>query len=79
MAATQAGTFYFLLDVSTHSHPKVAAFFASDFSSSGIVSTHSHPKVAAKIMKNIIEQRLVSTHSHPKVAAQQLGDNAHKE
>ena len=34
-------------DVSTHSHPKVAAFGISYTFSKILVSTHSHPKVAA--------------------------------
>ena len=36
-----------LLEVSTHSHPKVAAVRAPHFLSGAGVSTHSHPKVAA--------------------------------
>ena len=34
-------------DVSTHSHPKVAAIVLPAILSPVIVSTHSHPKVAA--------------------------------
>ena len=60
---------YFTHTVSTHSHPKVAAFsFALGFTW-WLVSTHSHPKVAAKSYCRILDGDKVSTHSHPKVAA----------
>ena len=36
-----------VIDVSTHSHPKVAATDAANLVDGSIVSTHSHPKVAA--------------------------------
>ena len=37
------------MQVSTHSHPKVAAHFYSFFCQNIVVSTHSHPKVAARL------------------------------
>ena len=55
--------------VSTHSHPKVAAFNRLIYRSKGGVSTHSHPKVAAKLLFANCLIYKVSTHSHPKVAA----------
>ena len=58
-----------LSEVSTHSHPKVAANFSSIRSGVLEVSTHSHPKVAASAMDNQANRAIVSTHSHPKVAA----------
>ena len=58
-----------LLEVSTHSHPKVAAVRAPHFLSGAGVSTHSHPKVAAHIQGKYRLIAGVSTHSHPKVAA----------
>ena len=56
-------------NVSTHSHPKVAAFIFSFSSLLLIVSTHSHPKVAAQGKNEKPHRFKVSTHSHPKVAA----------
>ena len=35
------------IEVSTHSHPKVAAIFFDNSRIKPLVSTHSHPKVAA--------------------------------
>ena len=55
--------------VSTHSHPKVAAFVAEDEEAEVPVSTHSHPKVAARRSVFRAAVDAVSTHSHPKVAA----------
>ena len=55
--------------VSTHSHPKVAAWRSFSITFYYIVSTHSHPKVAAKLKKRKKIGSRVSTHSHPKVAA----------
>ena len=40
------------MQVSTHSHPKVAAILMMKDSYSSMVSTHSHPKVAAVIAAN---------------------------
>ena len=37
------------LDVSTHSHPKVAAGLKDNAGNFTPVSTHSHPKVAATV------------------------------
>ena len=56
-------------EVSTHSHPKVAAQDCYMARAMFEVSTHSHPKVAAE---KVIPHKVytdVSTHSHPKVAA----------
>ena len=40
--------------VSTHSHPKVAAYGNTDLEYYAVVSTHSHPKVAASaIIENL--------------------------
>ena len=36
-------------DVSTHSHPKVAALLKQENYALAEVSTHSHPKVAARV------------------------------
>ena len=55
--------------VSTHSHPKVAAYYVTFQIDRSIVSTHSHPKVAASHDLGVGEFDEVSTHSHPKVAA----------
>ncbi len=65
--------------VSTHSHPKVAAFTHITTICRLEVSTHSHPKVAALSRLAISGEHLVSTHSHPKVAARtdQLADFPH--
>ena len=57
------------LEVSTHSHPKVAAILGCRVITRHIVSTHSHPKVAAKKAISAKTKIGVSTHSHPKVAA----------
>ena len=57
------------LVVSTHSHPKVAAFDGIVEREQGAVSTHSHPKVAASVIFAPLNSLNVSTHSHPKVAA----------
>ena len=57
-------------DVSTHSHPKVAASFKDRDKIRHLVSTHSHPKVAAIVLFIFFYFCRVSTHSHPKVAAQ---------
>ena len=57
------------MQVSTHSHPKVAAIATVSVGDKDKVSTHSHPKVAAKKKNIICEITNVSTHSHPKVAA----------
>ena len=59
--------------VSTHSHPKVAAFSPNSLYRKLKVSTHSHPKVAAHDADDLAEMGRVSTHSHPKVAASQYG------
>ena len=56
-------------DVSTHSHPKVAAALVVSSSYLLLVSTHSHPKVAASKNSKWVFNKDVSTHSHPKVAA----------
>ena len=56
-------------NVSTHSHPKVAAGAVALQSIERQVSTHSHPKVAAKAEAEAWAAKIVSTHSHPKVAA----------
>ena len=56
-------------EVSTHSHPKVAAKFFLKDTLKDHVSTHSHPKVAAVVVSVTITTHRVSTHSHPKVAA----------
>ena len=40
-----------LIMVSTHSHPKVAAYLVGHFAHNKTVSTHSHPKVAAPYIK----------------------------
>ena len=56
-------------DVSTHSHPKVAAKSYCRILDGDKVSTHSHPKVAAIEKNNLHGHYIVSTHSHPKVAA----------
>ena len=59
-----------LIQVSTHSHPKVAAeMFTMRDTMSEVVSTHSHPKVAAISHQYVMTANSVSTHSHPKVAA----------
>ena len=42
-----------MVEVSTHSHPKVAAINTNIVAGRIIVSTHSHPKVAAGIGANI--------------------------
>ena len=55
--------------VSTHSHPKVAAYANGVPLKGLIVSTHSHPKVAAFALHAFDNAKIVSTHSHPKVAA----------
>ena len=55
--------------VSTHSHPKVAATNSLLDNRANMVSTHSHPKVAAKEISIVTFPANVSTHSHPKVAA----------
>jgi len=57
------------MNVSTHSHPKVAACSWDLPDYHGVVSTHSHPKVAAIPPCADYPNRAVSTHSHPKVAA----------
>ena len=56
-------------NVSTHSHPKVAAYPQQKRSFNMWVSTHSHPKVAATTIHALENPNEVSTHSHPKVAA----------
>ena len=56
-------------DVSTLSHPKVAARYADSFKGMREVSTLSHPKVAAEIRGKYRDHLKVSTLSHPKVAA----------
>ena len=57
-------------EVSTHSHPKVAASIPLKHHFPFLyVSTHSHPKVAAPENGTITGFSTVSTHSHPKVAA----------
>ena len=56
-------------NVSTHSHPKVAAFEIWLKLAGKPVSTHSHPKVAAFLVRTGVSPDGVSTHSHPKVAA----------
>ena len=56
-------------DVSTHSHPKVAAHRPAVENTGNSVSTHSHPKVAAENYDINTQAIWVSTHSHPKVAA----------
>ena len=57
------------IQVSTHSHPKVAAYLLHAVAAAAVVSTHSHPKVAADVLELKTEPWHVSTHSHPKVAA----------
>ena len=57
------------MKVSTHSHPKVAAFDGFFRLHADDVSTHSHPKVAAQLDQYETDFDIVSTHSHPKVAA----------
>ena len=59
-------------DVSTHSHPKVAAKVTLREKAAKDVSTHSHPKVAAFYKLSMCLKIAVSTHSHPKVAAPYL-------
>ena len=58
--------------VSTHSHPKVAAFSFNTHRYNPLVSTHSHPKVAAASLFLSACNEKVSTHSHPKVAAKTI-------
>ena len=58
-----------LNNVSTHSHPKVAARLNARVKQAFFVSTHSHPKVAALNRALTDTPMEVSTHSHPKVAA----------
>ena len=62
-------------NVSTHSHPKVAAKAMLDLGVLSQVSTHSHPKVAAELAYQRRETAIVSTHSHPKVAAYPNNNN----
>ena len=69
MAAYEKAIEYASDDVSTHSHPKVAAGRVIDITKHGAVSTHSHPKVAAPVYLPVATVDSVSTHSHPKVAA----------
>ena len=57
------------LFVSTHSHPKAAAFKSGQLFTSALVSTHSHPKAAANPFTDEVRSAEVSTHSHPKAAA----------
>ena len=64
-------------EVSTHSHPKVAAFDPRNEKQPRSVSTHSHPKVAAQWRCVECLGKRVSTHSHPKVAAGTYG-STHK-
>ena len=67
---TIAQSFNWAVDVSTHSHPKVAAArLPPRLMYSVAVSTHSHPKVAACPKYSHRINCGVSTHSHPKVAA----------
>ena len=61
-----------IISVSTHSHPKVAAWAYPAVPWVRLVSTHSHPKVAAFLGGQTFSPYLVSTHSHPKVAAASL-------
>ena len=56
-------------NVSTHSHPKVAAHHAPFMHKQIKVSKHSHPKGAAFGSLLLTVALVVSTHSHPKVAA----------
>ena len=63
------GALWVFYEVSTHSHPKVAAATWIKFINFDKVSTHSHPKVAAQELNKLNENLAVSTHSHPKVAA----------
>ena len=69
MAAETAAAGWQLFGVSTHSHPKVAAYLVERMVSLTAVSTHSHPKVAASYRTSVRVGGDVSTHSHPKVAA----------
>ncbi len=57
------------VDVSTHSHLKVAASVLGKRQKAERVSTHSHLKVAAVGNLQGFYKFMVSTHSHLKVAA----------
>ena len=58
-----------VITVSTHSRPKVAAYYKWFDGIVERVSTHSHPKVAAGRYWHCIRHQTVSTHSRPKAAA----------
>ena len=51
MAAALGNVHNEVRQVSTHSHPKVAAYVAYQYLKGKEVSTHSHPKVAAPYIK----------------------------
>ena len=69
MAADDGEFLVSVRNVSTHSHPKVAAVECTVGIMPVSVSTHSHPKVAADNLQMLGGRQDVSTHSHPKVAA----------
>ena len=56
-------------NISTHSHPKVAAAYCGRGGKNCWVSTHSHPKVAAKWLLWEGLKVSVSTHSRAEAAA----------
>ena len=62
-------TLYYLhLSVSTHSRPKAAGCYPSQFPYHQLVSTHSRPKAAGCYPSQFPYHQLVSTHSRPKAA-----------
>ena len=64
------------IEVSTHSHPKVAAVSLVGQLRITDVSTHNHPKVAADLGGLEAAETQVSTHSHPKAAAGDDGESS---
>ncbi len=62
-------TLYYLhLSVSTHSRPKAAGCYPSQFPYHQLVSTHSRPKAAGRFVRRGLLGCDVSTHSRPKAA-----------